>query len=116
MGERATPYFPEWRGSLREQAVDEIPKALFEGGEISVSTEALMALGLAGEDFRALLEMHLLGDFGDVDEVTRVLNNQAVEQGEYVLSAYRLPTGVEIEIGTTGDRQQTVIDVAQGLP
>jgi hypothetical protein len=113
MGERDKPYFPEWQGEVVAQALDDIPKPLFAGGTVAISKEALQALGVAGEDFRALLERHLTGDWGNLREDEKMLNELAVAYGEDVLSAYRLNTGVEIWITTDRDRESTIIELPQ---
>ena len=114
MGERDKPYFPEWKGEVVKQSLDEIPKPLFAGGTVLISKEAIHALGLAGEDFRALLERHLMGDWGDcLRKDEKMLNDLAVEHGEDVLSVYTLSTGVEIWITTDRDRESTIIELPQ---
>jgi hypothetical protein len=113
MGERDKPYLPEWQGEVVAQSLDDIPKPLFAGGTVTISKEALLALGVAGEDFRALLERHLIGDWGDLREDEKMLNELAVAYGEDVLSAYRLNTGVEIWITTDRDRESTIIELPQ---
>jgi hypothetical protein len=114
MGEREKPYFPEWEGEVVEQSLDEIPERLFAGGTVLISKEASLALGLAGEDYRALLGRHLVGDWGDcLRKDEKMLNDLAVEHGEDVLSAYMLANGVEIWITTDRDRENTFIELPQ---
>ena len=100
---------PEFQGKKGEPA--DIPQPLFEGGWVSISQNALMALGLAGEDFRALLALHLTGDWGIVTEEEKMLNDLAVEHGELIRSIYRLPSGVEIYVTTTEDRESTILEL-----
>jgi hypothetical protein len=59
------------------------------------------------------LERHLTGDWGDLREEEKMLNELAVAHGEDVLSAYRLNTGVEIWITTDRDRESTIIELPQ---
>jgi hypothetical protein len=100
---------PEFQAKIRES--DAIPQPFFEGGWVSISQNALAALGIAGEDFRALLERHLTGDWGAVTEEEKMLNDLAVEHGELIRSIYRLPTGVEIYVTTEEDRESTVLEL-----
>ena len=100
---------PEFQGETGE--ADEIPKPLFEGGWVSISQKALIALGIAGEDFRALLERHLLGDWGEVTEEEQMLNDLAVEHGELIRSIYCLSTGTEIYVTTEADRESTILEL-----
>ena len=100
---------PEFQGKKGEPG--DIPQPLFEGGWVSISKNALMALGMAGEDFRALLALHLTGDWGAVTEEEKMLNDMAVEHGELIRSVYRLPTGVEIYVTTTRNRESTVLEL-----
>jgi hypothetical protein len=65
----------------------------------------------AGEDFRALLERHLLGEWGEVTEEEQMLNDLAVEQRELIRSIYRLSTGTEIYVTTEEDRESTIIEL-----
>jgi hypothetical protein len=100
---------PEFTGETGEAV--KIPEPLFEGGWVSISQNALTALGIAGEDFRALLERHLLGDWGEVTEEEQMLNNLAVDHCELIRSIYRLSTGMEIYVTTEGDRESTIIEL-----
>ena len=90
-----------------------IPEPLFAGGWVSISKEALIALGIAGQDFRALLTRHLLGDWGEVTEAEKMLNDEAVKQNERIRSVYRLDTAVELWITTEKDREDTFIELPQ---
>ena len=100
---------PEFQGETGE--ADEIPEPLFEGGWVSISQKALLALGTVGEDFRALLERHLTGEWGEVTEAEKMLNDEAVKQNERIRSVYRLDTAVELWITTEKDREDTFIEL-----
>ena len=52
---------------------------------------------------------HVHGDWGIVDEEDKMSNNQAVDQGTRILSAYRLPTRDKLWIITEADRSATTL-------
>jgi hypothetical protein len=68
--------------------------------------EALQASGQAPWDF---LSRHVSGDWGEVDAEDWHLNDQALEVGSRILSAYKTATGVKIWVITEADRAVTTI-------
>lgn len=72
-------------------------------GVIQALKEAMLSAGI-------YLGRHLCGDWGDVDREDWDANNQALEEGGRVLSAYTLPhTGATIWIITEHDRSRTTM-------
>jgi hypothetical protein len=63
----------------------------------------------AGNRFDGELTRHANGDWGEVDEHDRKANEDALEHGLRVLSAYTLRTGERIWIITEADRSSTTI-------
>ncbi len=63
----------------------------------------------AGQEQWELLNRHRTGDWGEVDSEDWAANDQAVTQGERVLSAYTLKDGVRLWIITEADRAATTI-------
>ena len=57
----------------------------------------------------ALPNRHLSGDWGDLCEEDRQLNDEAVENGSRVLSAYVLTTGEKLWVITEADRSSTCL-------
>ena len=55
------------------------------------------------------LEKHLTGDWGEVDASDWRANDEALVNGERLLSAYRTLKGVRIWIITEADRSSTCI-------
>ena len=55
------------------------------------------------------LGRHAQCDWGDVSDVDWRLNDEALERGERLLSAYRTPTDERIWIITEADRSATTI-------
>ena len=75
-------------------------KPHFTMGEQVTTPGALEALEAAGVDPSELLSRHMAGDWGDLDEDDRLANDDAVKDGEEILSTYTLSTGVEVYIVT----------------
>jgi hypothetical protein len=92
----------------------EFRKPLFDPGACAATPAALDAIEEAGLEFIELLDRHVTGDWGDLDEHDNQANETALECGSRILSYYRLPTGQKIYIvteakGDAGCRQATTI-------
>lgn len=61
-----------------------------------------------GDAVRPIVERHQSGDWGDVDEHDQAVNDEAVEVGNRILSAYTLE-GEKVWIITEWDRSYTTI-------
>ena len=70
---------------------------------------ALEALARAGEDVQTYLRRHLSGDWGEVCDEDKELNDEAVGMEERIMSAYVLPTGLRIWVCTEPDRSATTV-------
>jgi len=82
---------------------------LFSLGQITATPSALEALGRAGVAADLLLAPHVQGDWGDLDEHDRHLNDLALSAGERLLSAYSLPDATRLWIITEADRSATTL-------
>jgi hypothetical protein len=87
-------------------------KPLFDLGQIVATPDFLEELRKSGETAAKFLQRHVTGDYGDLCEEDRLLNEQAVRHGDRIFSAYRLTTGVKIwiiteAIGDDGKRAST---------
>jgi hypothetical protein len=71
-------------------------KPLFRLGKLVATPGALEALDKAGQQPWQLLLRHFQGDWGDLDDEDRRLNDEAVTDGSRILSAYTLKTGVRL--------------------
>ena len=69
-------------------SVNETTKAKFHPGQIVATPGALEALQNAGETPHEFLVRHLSGDWGDLDQEDRQLNDAALIDGSRLLSAY----------------------------
>jgi hypothetical protein len=68
-------------------------KPLFKLGQVVATPGALEALAKAGQQPWELLAQHVRGQWGDLDDEDRRLNDEAVKDGSRLLSAYTLKTG-----------------------
>jgi len=80
-----------------------------ELGQVVATPGALEALEAVGVHTGVLLNRHMRGDWGDICADDRRLNDQAAQQGERLLSAYRLPSGTKVWIVTEWDRSSTTL-------
>lgn len=56
-----------------------------------------------------IVARHARGDWGEVDENDRRANDQALQTGERLLSAYTTPTGIRLWVITEADRSSTCV-------
>jgi hypothetical protein len=88
--------------------------AKFEPGQIVATPGALEALAQSGQCVTFFLHKHLSGDWGEVDDEDRSLNDQALVNGSRILSAYRTLKGIKVwiiteAVGDDGNRASTCI-------
>ena len=76
-------------------------------GQVLATPGALEALQEAEMQPAVLLTRHQRGDWGELDEEDKRLNDEAVDGESRILSAYTLPTGVKVWIITEWDRSAT---------
>jgi len=81
----------------------------FPLGQVLATPAALALLGKCGESPSEFLDRHVRGDWGEVDEHDRQANEDALVDGERLLSAYRTKLGEKIWIITEADRSATTI-------
>ena len=79
----------------------------FELGQVLITPGARDDLEL--KDVASSLVRHASGDFGDVSEEDWELNEEAVDTGDRILSAYHDRNGVKFWIITEWDRSATTI-------
>ena len=83
------------------------PRPLFPLGQVLSTPGALEAFTEAGQKPLELLTRHVTGDWGDLCEEDKEENDFSVERQLRILSAYVLPTGVEVWVITEADRSAT---------
>jgi hypothetical protein len=86
----------------------------FPLGQILATPGALDALGQCHQNPLAFLARHSAGDWGDLSDGDRELNEQAVLDGSRIFSAYRTKNGTKLWVITdatdeNGQRSVTTI-------
>ena len=72
----------------------------FDLGQIVATSQALQSLEESGQSPSVFLDRHAQGDWGDVCEEDKQLNDQALIDGSRILSSYTTLQGVKIWIIT----------------
>lgn len=83
------------------------PKPLFKLGATVSTPGCLDAFAKNGTSGIEYLARHVTGDWGDVCEDDKKVNDDAVKEGDRILSAYTLKDGTKFWIITEGDRSVT---------
>lgn len=73
---------------------------IFSPGHVVATPGALVALQEAGQQPTEFLSRHLAGDWGDLDDEDRTLNDEALVDGSRILSLYSTKAGQRIWIIT----------------
>ncbi len=84
-----------------------IPIAVLRLGHIVTTPNALESI--PNEDILRGIQRHQAGDWGNLTEDDRAANNQALEEGGQIISAYNASNGVRFWIVTEGDRSVTTV-------
>ena len=77
-----------------------MPKAKFDLGQKVATPQALQSLEESGQSPADFLDRHVQGDWGDVCEEDKQLNEQALIDGSRILSSYTTLRGVKLWIIT----------------
>ena len=83
------------------------PKPLFDLGHIVGTPGAIEALQNARQSPTELLDRHVGGDWGDLEDDDKKENELSVVEGFRIFSAYKLNTGVKVWVITESDRSAT---------
>jgi hypothetical protein len=81
----------------------------FEVGEILVTPAALAALEASGQTLSELLARHRAGDWGDVADHVRIVNERALVEHFNVQSAYVVRHGQCLVVVTNRERTLTMV-------
>lgn len=84
-------------------------KPRFEPGQICATPGALEAMNQAEQSPMEFIGRHLYGDWGEVCADDRQANEEALEHGLRLLSAYRTKSGVKLWVITEADRSVTTV-------
>lgn len=60
-------------------------------------------------EIQSALQRHVIGDWGELDADDKKANDEALQTGERLLSAYKSATGTKFWIITESDRSVTTI-------
>jgi hypothetical protein len=82
---------------------------LFELGQVVATPGAFATLESEGINPAELVGRHVTGDWGDLSPSDWAANDQAVKDGERLLSSYRLSGGAKVWIITEWDRSVTTL-------
>lgn len=85
------------------------PDFKFKLGQVLLTPGADDALNESGESAWTFLLRHLEGDWGDLSAEDKRLNDEAVEDGRRILSAYRTAEGARLWVVTEADRLATTL-------
>jgi hypothetical protein len=86
-----------------------LERGLFSPGQVVSTPGALDAISKAEQRPNEFLSRHLNGDWGELCEEDKQANQEALEQGLRLLSAYRTADGTRIWIITECDRSATTL-------
>ncbi len=86
----------------------------FEHGQVVATPGAMEALREAGQQPGEFLDRHLRGDWGDLADEDRKLNDLALVDGSRILSSYSTKAGTKLWVlteacGDEGRRASSVI-------
>ena len=84
-------------------------KRRFDLGQIVATPGAIEALKDAEQTPAEFLSRHVAGDWGTVDAEDKRLNDEAIEIGSRILSAYVTRANVKLWVITEADRSSTCI-------
>ena len=91
-----------------------IPTPRFSPGRLLMTPGAQQAFTATGESPLTFVDRHLKADWGEIDDEDSALNDDALENGSRLLSAYTLKDGTKLwviteAVGPDGRREATTI-------
>ena len=87
----------------------EITRPKFRLGKLVATPGAIEALADARQSPMVFIARHLRGDWGDCCPEDAQANDDALRNGERLLSVYRTSIGVKIWVITEADRSSTCV-------
>lgn len=85
------------------------PSVRFRPGQVVMTPGASDALAQSNEHPLNYLRRHLMGDWGEVCEEDARSNEEALDEGLRVLSAYRTKQDIKLWVITEADRSVTTL-------
>jgi hypothetical protein len=115
-GPALTPAWWAWTDTTTQERHDELERhrPRFLPGQVVATPGAIEALRASGQDAHVFLSRHLRGDWGDLDDEDRHLNEMALLDGSRLLSAYVTSRGERLwviteAVGGDGRRASTCL-------
>jgi len=93
-------------------------KELFDPGKVVVTSNLQHILDESMDrnvwqvEVLMMMDRHLSGDWGVMDDEDKARNDQALENGGRICSAYLASNGVKVGFVTEGDRSDTIVMMA----
>lgn len=81
----------------------------FSLGQIVATPGALQAMAESGQTPDFFLQRHVTGDWGEVSDCDKQLNDEALQDGSRLLSAYMTLKGDRLWIITEADRSVSTL-------
>jgi hypothetical protein len=81
----------------------------FALGELYLTPGAIEVLAAIGQSPATFLQRHVTGDWGDLSDGDKRLNDEAIGEGSRILSAYVAKNGSKLWVITEADRASTTI-------
>lgn len=85
------------------------PRPLFSLGQLVWTPGAQELFTQLEKSPLELIQRHVAGDWGDMDEEDKKLNTEAIDAGERIFSAYQLDESNKVWVITEADRSVTSI-------
>jgi len=82
-------------------------------GHVVVTNRAAEILAAADWSVESLLDRHLAGDWGDVSDDQKRINDDCVDREFSIISSYATPDGQSVTVFTMADRSRTLVHLAQ---
>jgi hypothetical protein len=94
-----------------ERKILDVRRAKFEVGEIVITPAASAALKAEGQSITDLLSRHRAGDWGDVSDQVRIVNDRGLVEQFNLQSTYQLENGSRLVVVTNRDRTLTMVHI-----
>ena len=90
--------------------------ARFELGQVVVTPTAAAAIEATGQTLEEILARHQSGDWGNVPDTHRLVNEEGVSKPFTLQSVYDSTDGIQIAVVTRADRSLTMVHLSASGP
>jgi len=94
---------------MRKEHEHHVEQALFPLGQTVMTRGVAALVGEGKVNPTFLLVRHQSGDWGDLDEEDKHMNDLSLKEEGRIFSAYQLPNGIKIWVITEWDRSATTL-------